>query len=352
MHSLRFPYFPLPKITNVPVKSRPSSPFSVVPKLHKLNLSSANPHAAAEDHCTQVKSWELVDREEKGDHQVAEELAAAGLRAELMPKHVAVIMDGNRRWALERGLSVEDGHRGGGRVMKQIVEICLKLGVKVLTFFAFSTENWIRPAVSGLLFFVFAALPFNFSISHLCLSIGRLIYGPCMQEEVAFLMSLFEEVINSDLEDFKRLGVRMSVIGNKSELPMSLQGLIRLAEESTKANSKLQLVGAMNYSGRYDITQACKSIAKKVKDGLLPLQEIDEALFQQELETKCIEFPQPDLLIRTSGELRVSNFMLWQMAYTELVFVEKLYPDFGEADFIAAVSSFQKRGRRRGGNKY
>ncbi|KAK3035437.1 hypothetical protein RJ639_032862 [Escallonia herrerae] len=319
MHSLLFPYFPLPKITIFPVKSRPSSPFSAVPKLHKLNLPSTNPHAAAEDHYGQVKSWGLVNGEEKAEHQMAEELAtaAAGLRAELMPKHVAVIMDGNRRWALEGGLPVEAGHRAGGRVMKQIVEICVKLGVKVLTFFAFSTENWIRPT-----------------------------------EEVAFLMSLFEEVIKSDLEDFKKLGVRMSVIGKKSRLPMSLQGLIRLAEESTKANSKLQLVGAMDYSGRYDITQACKSVAKKVKDGRIRLQDIDEALFEQELETKCIQFPQPDLLIRTSGELRVSNFMLWQTAYTELVFVEKLFPDFGEADFIAALGSFQKRGRRHGGHKY
>lgn len=128
--------------------------------------------------------------------------------------------------------------------------------------------------------------------------------------------------------------------------------MITLGEDVTKNNSGLHIIGALNYSGRYDITQACKSVANKVKDGLLQPEDINESTFEQELETKCTEFPFPDLLIRTSGEHRISNFMLWQMAYTELFFADKLFPDFHEEDFIEALKSFQKRDRRYGGQKH
>ncbi|GFQ00809.1 dehydrodolichyl diphosphate synthase 2 [Phtheirospermum japonicum] len=237
------------------------------------------------------------------------------LEPELMPTHVAVIMDGNRRWARNRGLPVELGHRAGGQAMKQLASNCRKYGVQVLTVFAFSTENWIRP-----------------------------------KEEVEFLMNLFEEVIQSDIEDLMRNDVRVSFIGKKRRIPESLQKLAYSAQERSKANQGVHLIIAMDYSGRYDIAQATKKIAKKVKDGILQVDEIDDTLFEQHLETNGVNFPNPDLLIRTSGELRVSNFMLWQLAYTELLFVDKLFPDFDETDLIEALTAFQKRHRRYGGH--
>ncbi|KAI3463120.1 hypothetical protein Pfo_019783 [Paulownia fortunei] len=240
-----------------------------------------------------------------------------GLEPELMPKHVAVIMDGNRRWAKDRRLPVQLGHRAGGRAMKQLAKTCWKFGVQVLTVFAFSTENWIRP-----------------------------------KEEVEFLMNLFKETIQSDIEELMRNDIRVSVLGNRCRLPQSLQNLISSSEERSKANKGLHLVIAMNYSGRYDITEASKKIASKVKDGVLQVEDINDTLFEQHLETNGIAFSNPDLLIRTSGELRLSNFMLWQLAYTELLFVDKLFPDFDEADFVQALTAFQRRQRRYGGHKY
>lgn len=138
------------------------------------------------------------------------------------------------------------------------------------------------------------------------------------------------------------------MIGDSSKLPKSLQKLISDAEETTKNNSRLQLIVAVSYSGKYDIVQACKSIASKVKDGVIQLEDVGEGLIEQELETNCTEFPYPDLLIRTSGEQRVSNFLLWQLAYTEFFFVQALWPDFGKAEFVEALKSFQQRQRRYG----
>lgn len=139
------------------------------------------------------------------------------------------------------------------------------------------------------------------------------------------------------------------MIGDSSRLPKTLQKLIRDAEEKTKTNSQLQLIIAASYSGKYDVLQACRSIAQKVKDDHVQVQDIDESLIEQELETSCTEFPYPDLLIRTSGELRVSNFLLWQLAYTELFFAPALWPDFGKAEFVEGLTSFQQRQRRFGG---
>ncbi|XP_060174162.1 (2Z,6Z)-farnesyl diphosphate synthase CPT6, chloroplastic-like isoform X1 [Lycium barbarum] len=169
------------------------------------------------------------------------------------------------------------------------------------------------------------------------------------QAEVTFLMTSYFQGL---IQDFMRYGMKMSVIGDKSNLPSSLKEMIKLAEETTKDNTGLHFVAALNYGGRYDIIQATKRIASKVKDGVIQLEDIDDKLIDQELETnKCLEYPNPDLLIRTSGELRISNYMLWQLAYSEFYFMDKLFPEVDEADFVAALRSFQQRQRRYGGHK-
>ncbi|KAK1355727.1 Alkyl transferase [Heracleum sosnowskyi] len=239
-----------------------------------------------------------------------------GIRRELMPEHVAVIMDGNRRWARMRGLPSGSGYEAGIRAFRVLVELCCKWGIRVLTVFAFSSDNWVRPKM-----------------------------------EVDFLMNLFEKGIKAELDNFMREDIKVSIIGDPSKLPMSLQRSIARLEETTKHNSGLHLAIAVNYSGKYDIVQACQSIAQKVKDGSIEPEDINELSIEQELETKCAEYPYPDLLIRTSGELRLSNFFLWQLAYTELFFSESHWPDFGEADFVEALLSFQQRQRRYGGYK-
>ncbi|NP_001412225.1 (2Z,6Z)-farnesyl diphosphate synthase CPT6, chloroplastic isoform 1 [Solanum lycopersicum] len=233
--------------------------------------------------------------------------------SELIPKHVAIIMDGNRRWAKARGLPVQEGHKFLAPNLKNICNISSKLGIQVITAFAFSTENWNRS-----------------------------------EEEVDFLMRLFEEFF----EEFMRLGVRVSLIGGKSKLPTKLQQVIELTEEVTKSNEGLHLMMALNYGGQYDMLQATKNIASKVKDGLIKLEDIDYTLFEQELTTKCAKFPKPDLLIRTGGEQRISNFLLWQLAYSELYFTNTLFPDFGEEALMDAIFSFQRRHRRFGGHTY
>nr|XP_016457056.1 PREDICTED: dimethylallylcistransferase, chloroplastic-like [Nicotiana tabacum] len=232
---------------------------------------------------------------------------------QLIPKHVAIIMDGNRRWAKARGLPVQEGHKYLAPNLKQICNVSSKLGIQVLTAFAFSTENWTRS-----------------------------------KEEVDFLMQLFEEFF----EEFMRLEMRISIIGDRSKLPTLLQKRIELTEEATKANTGLHVVIALNYGGYYDILQATKSIASKVKDGLLQLEDINNDLFERELVTKCIKFAKPDLLIRTGGEQRISIFLLWQLAYSELYFTKTLFPDFGENNLKEAILSFQQRQRRFGGHTY
>ncbi|CAK9164217.1 unnamed protein product [Ilex paraguariensis] len=278
-----------------------------VPKLGKVLVSEAS---------NAIPGGEQKERL-AGTMDFSEEVELpAGLRRELMPNHVAVIMDGNRRWALERGLPVEQGHRAGGQALIELTRLCAKWGVKVLTVFAFSTENWVRP-----------------------------------KEEVDFLMRLFEEVTKTYSEDFARLNVRLSIIGDKSKLPKSLQQILAGAEQALKANSGPHLIMALNYSGRYDILQVCQKVANQVKNGLIQPEDINQNLFEKELETKCIKYPNPDLLIRTSGEHRISNFMLWQLAYTELYFAKKMFPNFGETDLIEALKSFQQRQRRYGRHK-
>ncbi|KAK6120270.1 hypothetical protein DH2020_045961 [Rehmannia glutinosa] len=238
----------------------------------------------------------------------------AGLRRELMPRHVAVIMDGNRRWARMKGLPVGLGYEAGVRSLRRIVELCGKWGISVLTVFAFSSDNWFRPKV-----------------------------------ETDLLMGLFESGLRNELQHLNSAYVRISIIGDSSKLLKPLRVLLADAMETTKNNSRLHLIIAVNYSGQSDVVQACQNLALKVKDGLIEPEDINEFLVERELETNCTDFPYPDLLIRTSGELRISNFLLWQLAYTELHFTNSLWPDFGEDEFLEALCSFQKRQRRYGG---
>ncbi|XP_030447735.1 cis-prenyltransferase 4, chloroplastic [Syzygium oleosum] len=276
----------------------------------RLGRSFAAAAASATDVAPREGEWELG-----GAGRSPEDPGGlpAGLRRNAMPRHVAVIMDGNARWARRRGLPTLAGHEAGVRSLKGLIELCCQWGIGVLTIFAFSSDNWVRP-----------------------------------KAEVELLMGLFERVIKIELENFMREGVQICMIGDSLKLPKSLQKVFADAEEMTKNNSRLQLIVAVSYSGKHDIVQACKTIARKVKDGHLELEEISERLIERELETSCSEFSCPDLLIRTSGELRLSNFMLWQLAYAELFFVQALWPDFGKAEFIEALLSYQQRQRRYG----
>ncbi|XP_051127225.1 uncharacterized protein LOC127248751 [Andrographis paniculata] len=238
------------------------------------------------------------------------------LLPELMPEHVAIIMDGHGRWAKARGLPREKGHFAGHANLKHILlSAQYKFGIKVLTVYAFSTENWKRS-----------------------------------EEEIKFLMGGYEGLIRSYVMEFiQRNGLRFSAIGDKSRLPESMQSAIREAEESSKNNKGLHFVMALNYSGRLDITQAMKKIARKVEKGSLAAEDVSDELLQQHLMTSSIDIPDPDLLIRTSGERRLSNFLLWQLAYAEFYVIDKMFPDLDEVDLAEALVYFQGRQRRFGG---
>ncbi|CAN6816241.1 unnamed protein product [Brassica oleracea] len=230
-----------------------------------------------------------------------------------MPKHVAIILDGNRRWANKRGLRVSEGHEAGARRLLEHVMDCFAIGINTISLFAFSTENWGRP-----------------------------------DGEVNFLMAMFEKNFKSEMAYYDRYKVKISVIGRRTNMPESLLGLIQEVEEATKSYKEKHLIMAIDYSGRFDILQACKSLAEKTKNGLIQVEDIDERMIDKELMTSCSEYPNPDLLIRTSGEQRISNFFLWQSAYTELYFPNVLWPDFGEAEYLKALTWYQQRQRRFG----
>nr|QIQ56018.1 cis-prenyl transferase 1 [Eremophila drummondii] len=249
------------------------------------------------------------------DRELSEIQLPGDLQAELMPKHVAVILDGHGRWAENRGLPIQHGHNAGLENLKQLVLHCCKFGIGVLSVYAFSTENWNRS-----------------------------------KDEIDFLMSGYEGFVQYFVKELiLRQNLQFSVIGDKSRLPQSFQSTIASAEAAGKANSGTHFVMGLSYSGQYDIIHASKKIASQVENGKLRSEDIDESVFEQQLLTSVTQFPNPDLLIRTSGELRVSNFFLWQLAYTEFYFVNKLFPDFDEAAFIEALISFQQRKRRYGG---
>lgn len=228
-----------------------------------------------------------------------------------LPKHVAVIMDGNGRWAKRRGLPRIMGHRKGVDALKELLRCCDDWGIQALTAYAFSTENWGRPL-----------------------------------EEVDFLMTLFERVLRRELKEMIEENVRIQFVGNLAALPLSLQAEIERSMTATLQNSGIQFTVATNYGGRQEILQACRAIANKVKQGQIQPEEIDETLFSHHLYTANV--PDPDLLIRTSGEMRLSNFLLWQMAYGEMYITEALWPDFDREQFHKALFDYQQRDRRFG----
>ena len=233
------------------------------------------------------------------------------IQKDKMPQHVAVIMDGNGRWAKKHGFARALGHKHGVTTVHNITEIAAKLGIKYLTLYAFSTENWNRP-----------------------------------QEEVSALMSLLVDTIARETPTLLRNNIRLLTIGDLSRLPDNVRAKLETCKEQTAGNTSLNLVLALSYSARWEITNAVKTLAGKVLEGGLQLQEIDEQCVTDALTTSGI--PDPDLLIRTSGELRISNFLLWQLAYSELWFTDKLWPDFTEDDFCDALRDYQQRERRFG----
>ena len=224
------------------------------------------------------------------------------------PRHIAIIMDGNGRWAKERGLPRIAGHEQGAESVRAITEACVELGVEFLTVYAFSTENWKRP-----------------------------------EAEVAALWMLLEHFIEQEKPTLMKNNVRLQAIGRLHELPASCQHALREAVALTSSNTATTLVLALNYSGRTELVDAVQSICRS---GLAP-EAIDADAISRHLYTRDI--PDPDLLIRTSGELRLSNFLLWQLSYTEIYVTEKLWPDFGKADLREAIGEFNKRERRFGG---
>lgn len=229
-----------------------------------------------------------------------------------IPVHVAIIMDGNGRWAQARGLPRIYGHQEGKRNVKRIVRHAANLGIKYLSLFAFSTENWKRP-----------------------------------KEEVNGLMEILRLGLQEERPEFIREGINVVFFGDRSKLPREVLEEMELTESLTASNDRLYLAFAINYSGRDDILRAVKRISQKVARGEIDISEIDDRLISQELDTR--NFPDPDLIIRTSGELRISNFFLWQSAYSEFYFTPVLWPDFDEKEFDLAIEAYQSRKRRFGG---
>ena len=225
--------------------------------------------------------------------------------------HVAIIMDGNGRWARARGLPRTMGHRQGAEAARKVIKAAAEAGVSHLTLFGFSSENWKRP-----------------------------------RAEVQYLMGLLRNYLQRNVNELHEAAVRLSVIGEREALPADIVDLIADAERLTRDNPGLHLTIALNYGGRADIVAAARRLAAQAAAGMLAAEEIDEAAFGAHLSTAGL--PDPDLMIRTSGEQRVSNFLLWQLAYAEMTFVEKYWPDFTGEDLVAALADFRRRDRRFG----
>lgn len=234
------------------------------------------------------------------------------MQDDLLPKHIAIIMDGNRRWAKEHHLDPKQGHIEGAKTLEQIVRDAQKMGIKHITVYAFSTENWKRT-----------------------------------EEEVGALMLLLQKY----LEDYSRRAdtenIKIQILGDVQILPKGMQKSVEKCVQRTKKNTGIMFNIAFNYGGRAEITKAVKEIAEKIKDEKILLEDIDEKLISDHLYTKGQ--PDPDLLIRTSGELRTSNFLPWQLVYSEFVFIQKHWPDFTKQDLEEAIKQYQKRTRKFGG---
>jgi len=227
------------------------------------------------------------------------------------PAHIAIIMDGNGRWAEARGLPRIAGHKRGAEAVRKTVEAAAKAGVSYLTLFGFSSENWKRP-----------------------------------EREIGDLMGLLRLYLKSEINELAKNGIRLLVIGDRSRFAPDIVEMIEKAELDTRNGARLTLVLALSYGGRQEIVSAARSLAREALAGEVDPETIDDDMFRSHLNTAAV--PDPDLLIRTSGEQRISNFLLWQLAYTELVFTNVLWPDFGAGDLIAAINEFNSRERRYG----
>lgn len=236
---------------------------------------------------------------------------SVALEKERLPRHVAVIMDGNGRWAKERGLSRIEGHKRGKEAVRAVVETAREIGLEFLTLYAFSTENWQRPAA-----------------------------------EVRALMSLLRRYLRTELHRLMKNRIRLRAVGDLSRLPTAVRQALEDAIRATEDNAGLTVVLAVSYGGREEIVAAARALAQAVQDGRVTPSDVDEQLFTQYLWTSTI--PDPDLLIRTSGEFRLSNFLLWQVAYTEIYVTETFWPDFGRDEFLLAIADYQGRERRFG----
>ena len=229
-----------------------------------------------------------------------------------IPKHIAIIMDGNGRWGIKKGLSRSVGHNQGVNVLKDILKLSKRWGVKVLTVYAFSTENWTRPL-----------------------------------EEVDFLINLFEKVLKREIAEIHKESIRLNFIGDLSPFPSNLRAMIEKSEKITANNDSFILNICTNYGGRQELVRAAKELARKSVSGEIKPDLINEEIFASELLTH--DFADPDLLIRTSGEKRISNFLLWQLAYSEIYITDVLWPEFNENEFLKAIIDYQSRKRRFGG---
>jgi undecaprenyl diphosphate synthase len=228
-----------------------------------------------------------------------------------IPRHIAIIMDGNGRWAKERGLPRREGHRAGAESVREVTDTCIDLGVEYLTLYAFSSENWNRP-----------------------------------QSEIKALMELLDRFLAEKAKDLKKQNIRLQAIGQLDRLPEKTRRLLDKIIADTATHTALTLVLALSYGAREEIVSAARSLAVDVSNGKLQASEIDAGLFASRLQTAGI--PDPDLLIRTSGEMRVSNFLLWQISYAEIVIVKRFWPDFRRNDLMEALREYQRRHRRFG----
>ncbi len=233
------------------------------------------------------------------------------INIEKLPRHIAVIMDGNGRWAKERGKPRVFGHHSGVTAVREVTEAAAELGVEYMTLYAFSTENWNRPAI-----------------------------------EVTALMMLLVETIHKEVATLNKNNIRLKAIGDLSKLPEKTYKVLREGIEKTKNNTRMTLVLALNYSAKWEILHAIQNISKQVADKSILPEQINEDVFEQHLSTQGM--PDPELMIRTSGEHRISNFLLWQLAYAEFYFTETFWPDFRKDDFYKAIIDFQNRERRFG----